>query len=161
MADYKKAQYEAEKIWAALKLRTPPAPIIEIANYFGLEVREVDFGNRKTLSGILDIEKKVIYLNKDDHVNHKRFTVAHELGHWILHRLDIEKDPSLTFYERNPKGGESDDKEKEANFFAANLLVPAQHLIALQDKYSDFELSRFFAVSQEVILHRRPFLRNK
>ncbi|MEX1012746.1 MAG: ImmA/IrrE family metallo-endopeptidase [Waddliaceae bacterium] len=159
MADYLKARDEAKKIWMDWNLTSPPVPIIEIAESFGLTVRDVDFGERQALSGILDIDNKKIYLNNNDSSTHKRFTVAHELGHWILHKELIREDPSLTLFYRKPIRGEEDNREKEANCFAANILVPLQQLALYANKYSDFELARFFAVSKEVIGYRRLLLR--
>lgn len=49
----------------------------------------------------------IIVVNSDISPDRVRFTVAHELGHLLLHRLP------------------SDDAEREANRFAAEFLVPA------------------------------------
>lgn len=73
-----------------------------------------------------------------------RFTVAHELGHWVLHRsLCLAADESLDLFEskeserglvslnRNvfpPAGGKVPPEEWQANSFAAMLLVPAAEL---------------------------------
>ena len=49
-----------------------------------------------------------------------------------------------------------DPKEKEANCFAANLLVPAE----LLEKYKDYNIdtiAKIFGVSQEVIGYRLQF----
>lgn len=54
-----------------------------------------------------------------------RFTIAHELGHYVLHYLRPLKNfenPSTLFF----RGG-SDDLETEANGFAAALLMPADY----------------------------------
>ena len=156
MADYNKAQMEAEKVCEKLFLKTPPIPILEVAESYGLSVLETDLTDHPGLSGVIDVEKQIIYLNKSDNPVHKRFTIAHELGHWILHREALyQKDSSLAIYYRRPIGGETDDKEKEANCFAANLLVPLEHLKPYYNKhYSCRDLSELFAVSQQVIGYR-------
>lgn len=56
----------------------------------------------------------VIFVNKNDLSVRKRFTVAHELGHYFLH----EGKAMVSF-----RGGRGDD-ETEANRFAAELLMP-------------------------------------
>ncbi len=70
----------------------------------------------------------VIGVNPTDSPNRQRFTIAHELGHLILH---VESD--LHIDERFPIGLRSgisamavDDNEIEANQFAAELLMPAE-----------------------------------
>lgn len=76
----------------------------------------------------------------------QRFTIAHELGHFVLHRNEApEGVTDDTFY----RSALSDKREAEANAFAANLLMP-WHLI---DKYVDSgvrtpqELAKLFGVS--------------
>lgn len=155
MADYEKARMVAANIWENLFLTKPPLPILEVAESYGLSVLEADFSNQPGLSGILDVEKQIIFVNKTDSPSHKRFTIAHELGHWLLHREAVEqKDSSLVLYYRRPLGGETDDKEKEANCFAANLLVPIAQLKLYCRYYSGQELADLFAVSQQVIGYR-------
>jgi Zn-dependent peptidase ImmA (M78 family) len=51
-----------------------------------------------------------IFLNKDSPADRMRFSLAHELGHIIMHRIP------------------TDDVEDEANAFAAEFLVPEQQL---------------------------------
>ncbi len=69
----------------------------------------------------------VIGVNSTDSPNRQRFTIAHELGHLILH---VESD--LHVDQRFPIGLRSgisamavDDNEIEANQFAAELLMPS------------------------------------
>lgn len=151
MADYKKAQFEAEKIWAEMFLEELPLPILEVAESYGLTIREANFSRRPDLSGILDVEKQTVYLNRSDSPEHKRFTIAHELGHWILHRTMLTKGSELTIYYRRPLGCERDEREKEANCFAANLLVPLRQLKKYQGRYSNQVIAEIFAVSQQVV----------
>lgn len=157
MADFEKPRREAEKIWEELCLTEPPLPIVEVAQSYGLKIVEVAFKGNNEISGVLDINNKIIYLNQDDSVQHKRFTIAHELGHWCLHHGLLENNPDLGIYYRRPIGGESDDKEKEANCFAANLLVPLSQLQKFSSTYSDAELAKIFAVSAQVIGYRKKY----
>jgi len=159
MPDYRRAQHEAERIWKELGMSFPPLPILEVAEKFGLTVLEADFSGRIGLSGVLDVENKTIYLNVEDPANRKRFTLAHELGHWLLHpAVRQEKDSKYTLYYRGPVGVSKDDFEKEADAFAANLLVPLPVLKRLAEKYTRGDLADLFAVSNEVIDYRLRFL---
>ena len=78
--------------------------------------------------------------------------IAHEFGHFLLHKADLEKDPDkhAIFY-RIPLGRINEDQlEKETNIFAANLLVPQKML----DKYKSLDtntIAKIFGVSPEVI----------
>jgi Zn-dependent peptidase ImmA (M78 family) len=156
--DFERSELEAKKVRDEQCLSTPAINIIEVAETLGLKVLEIDFRDRNDISGILDYQKKVIYLNKSDKAFHKRFTIAHEIGHFRLHGNEFEKNPNIGIYYRRPIGGELDPKEKEANCFAANLLVPLSHLKKLMTIYSDYELAEIFAVSSQVIGYRKKYL---
>jgi Zn-dependent peptidase ImmA (M78 family) len=56
----------------------------------------------------------------------KRFSVAHELAHFLLNHLDKDHlDWQFTVIRRDGRPSEAeDDQEIAANFFAASLLMP-------------------------------------
>jgi Zn-dependent peptidase ImmA (M78 family) len=59
------------------------------------------------------------------------FTIAHELGHIVLHRSHLETaimiDKSRNFIPRDPTSAEGTDPlEVQANAFASELLLPAK-----------------------------------
>jgi Zn-dependent peptidase ImmA (M78 family) len=63
----------------------------------------------------------VISINRHDSPRRQRFTVAHELAHYLLHRDQIGsgiKDDVLY------RSGLSDSREAEANRLAAQILMP-------------------------------------
>ena len=105
-----------------------PVPVVQIAQDVGLAIYETEM--RKVgdsiPSGILTTIKDrwTIIVNQEDSPTRKRFTIAHEIGHFLLHRGRKFVDnfsAGETFY----RGNEQDEKlEREANFFAANLLMP-------------------------------------
>ncbi len=116
-----------------------PVPVEEIADSLArLLVREVEdlsgiagapAGRR--LSGVLLCEPtNTIFVNAAEarrSPGRRRFTVAHELGHWYLHATHS---PGERF-ERFCRGEDlksTRSKEGEANEFAAALLMPEQLL---------------------------------
>jgi hypothetical protein len=127
----------------------PPIPVEEIADtHFGLHVCNKapadmraapgcpPIGSDETISGLLLPSRAEIWVNADEATQwppRRRFTIAHELGHWVLHRtgqqalfcrkavVDPDDKPATT---RPP----IPVTEQEANAFAAALLMPA-HLI--------------------------------
>lgn len=156
MADYEKAQKAAKKILEENYVTSPPIRVDEIAINYGLNIIETDFDNND-IAGFIDTDQKTIYVNKKDSDSRKIFTIAHELGHYILHKEELQKNPSYAILYRKSIGGETDDVEKEANCFAANLLVPKEFL----DQYKEVDddtLSKIFAVSREVIGFRKVYI---
>jgi Zn-dependent peptidase ImmA (M78 family) len=64
-------------------------------------------------------------VNRHEHKNRQRFTIAHEIAHYVLHRDQIRNDLNSeltddTFY----RSGLSEKREWEANRLAAEILMP-------------------------------------
>ena len=72
--------------------------------------------------------------------NRLRFTVAHEIGHWVLHRDYAAKVKFASFdqFARHFKGDDPTRYwlEQEANEFAGRLLVPRERLCELFDQFA-------------------------
>ena len=85
-----------------------------------------------TLSGLLFPAQRRIYVSAVEALRspgRRNFTIAHELGHWHLHRSEGD-DAHTRFCRADDVGGESRAVrdaariEREANRFAAALLMP-------------------------------------
>lgn len=68
----------------------------------------------------------VIGVNSLHHPNRQRFTMAHELGHYVLHRDQIGEGLEDTILFRAESYGEP-GIEREANEFASLLLMPEDY----------------------------------
>jgi Zn-dependent peptidase ImmA (M78 family) len=123
-----------EALLSDSKIRQGPVPVEKIAKSPGVTIKldTVD----DDLSGFLYRDKAgeaVIGVNKSHHPNRRRFTIAHELGHFLLHEGELvhvdQERASFTvdFRNRESARGEN-DSEKEANLFAAELLMPEKFL---------------------------------
>jgi Zn-dependent peptidase ImmA (M78 family) len=109
-------------------ISTLPIPINEIVKNHGIKLVSYDF--KDDISGVLILEKEAtIGYNANQHRVRNRFTVAHELGHYILHKdkldLFVDKDFKVLYRSAN---GTWDKHETEANEFAACILMP-EHLL--------------------------------
>ena len=111
---------------------TLPVPVEDIAeHYLGYQIDFVNeglFSDPEILGGI-DFDENKIYVNAsvEDHDGRYAFTIAHEIGHHVLHRdtylkenLDGEKEILCRDARNKPR------IELEADRFAAALLMPAQ-----------------------------------
>ncbi|MBI3916123.1 MAG: ImmA/IrrE family metallo-endopeptidase [Betaproteobacteria bacterium] len=126
----------AEKVLHKHQPRGLPIDPTRIAEAYGIEVKVEDVDD-EDISGFLlresKLRKTIIGANARHHENRQRFTIAHELGHYLLHKgesvhLD-ERKPGfmLQLRDANSSTGESIN-EREANLFAAELLMPARLL---------------------------------
>ncbi len=125
----------AEKLLDQHSPNGAPANALKIAESLGIEVKieSVD----KDLSGFLLREPKtgraVIGVNSNHHENRQTFTIAHELGHYLLHEAETvhldSKSSGYTLQLRSPASATGENiNEREANLFAAELLMPAKML---------------------------------
>jgi Zn-dependent peptidase ImmA (M78 family) len=103
----------------------PPVPVDELARAHDAQLSFEPF--KGGISGMLfrDAERKVIGVNASHARTRQRFTIAHELGHLLLH----ESRPMIVdthVYRRDEVSSMGTKKEeREANAFAAELLMPA------------------------------------
>lgn len=154
--NFKKAEKEAGKFWKKYKSQAPPIPILDVAKDVGLNVLEVDFKNHPDVSGILDPKKSIIYLNRSDSPEQKRFTIAYEIGLWLMHREELVSNSSLSIFKPESFRNEEKCLESQASqayYFATHLLVPDHIFKELQDLYSRKILSDIFAVDPDVFNH--------
>lgn len=133
----------------------PPIPVLEIAESHGVDVVFADFGDTgEKVAGFCDFENAQLFVNADDILTRQTFTIAHELGHWILHKAYFDQHPQeYHILPRFQSVAESDAFEKEANFFAANLLVPRRLLEPVKSAGVS-QLANIFAVSRMMMENR-------
>lgn len=154
--DYQRAKGEAIHLLHQFGLEKPPVNPMDIAKDLGVKVSFVEFEkDLNNISGFYDFEEDTIYVNKNEYPLRKTFTIAHELGHRILH---AEWAKSLDYKVLMRGDVRTDDpKEAEANAFAANLLVPRFMLNKYWEEFSATQLSELFVVSVPVIRNRISF----
>lgn len=134
------------------KVRFPVDPYVMAAR-LGIKVREGQL-DADTAGYILKKNGVVtVMLNQNDAPNRKRFTLAHELGHFVQRR----DDPEIGFVDRRDELAFSgrDPHEIWANRFAAELLMPAAVLKkwwATGDSVE--EIRRKLNVSQQALAYR-------
>lgn len=148
---------KANELLKKYSIEKPVVNIFKIADNEGIRLHFVKMpGKALSVAGFLDIENKTMYINDDDPPNRQTFTVAHELGHYILKH---EKDKFGVLYRMQKFNGENSVVEQEANFFAANILVPKYMLLDAMNKYDlnekdDELLAPLFGVSKEMMGYR-------
>jgi Zn-dependent peptidase ImmA (M78 family) len=162
------ARYQAETLAETFGFTRAPVDVQLIAKRLGLKVIECDLG--EDVSGLL-ISKgnsSVIAVQEDDPPNRKRFTVAHEIGHFHLrHQFEpgehVHVDRGHLITPRNSRSSTGVDvKEIEANQFAASLLMPSKLLMrsikalkakSLRDDHVE-KLADDFGVSEQAMTIR-------
>ena len=167
MISIKEIENKASTIIKELGDNTSPVKVDRIAAKLDVKIIEHDLGSN--VSGVLYIDrgKGIIGYNPEESEVRKRFTLAHELGHYILHRFNSElfvdhKQFKAVFRDQESSTGEI-KQEREANAFAAALLMPKDLLVKEIKKLSfdlggddDMisELAQIFNVSTQAMAYR-------
>lgn len=134
----RKAQNRAKKLLRDFDISaSPPIDVRAIAQRLDLSLVErsrLHHPSHGDVSGLL-LRKggmAICVVNADQHENRRRFTVAHELGHFLLHPpQESYVDPRFDVAARSNRATEGADLyEIEANAFAAELLMPEEWIRA-------------------------------
>lgn len=160
----------AIKVAGALSV---PVDLIKIARSLQVQVHFQTFEDE--VSGVLLIQngERHVMVNKSHHPNRQRFSIAHELGHLLLHDTQGDRlfiDTHIRVYQRvgastakvysESGSATTPEEEREANQFAAALLMPKPLLIEAalsRDLWDEFDVSSLaatFAVSEQAMAIR-------
>ena len=139
---------QRNKIWKQdvpehlIQVLKPDVVLKKVMNYVYIE--ELALGNHKIeggrfeIAGLIDQGKKVVKISKQFPKESQNFTIAHELGHSILHSQTVlHRDKSIdasTFASKSPE-------EIQADKFATYFLMPANLVKELFKEI--FRLPRF------------------
>ncbi len=126
----------------------PIDPIL-IAKAMGLEVFTAPLP--RDVSGQIFYPEKKIFIEQTDFITRQTFSVAHELGHFILHNDGT----SHTSLRDTTTTQGIDTKEIEANCFAANLLMPKDEVLRLVGLgFTVDSMASYFGVSPIAMEYR-------
>ena len=126
---FEKAKLKSNEILKTFSISSAPIPVESIAESLGIKI---SYAPSNEYSGILIRKTDGVILmgiNNSESIQRMRFTIAHELGHFLMDRQKVTVDYRNKNYESSAKPA----KEKQADFFAANLLMPESFV------KSDFE----------------------
>ncbi len=138
-----------------------PVPVIKLANALDIEVYETeDLDDHESGAIVRESGDYVIYVNKKHPPERKRFTIAHEIAHFILHKEYVDKvgelvqqnkQPGFEILERNLQKDLTPNKremEQAANKFAAGLLMPEKKFREVWENSNNIEeIAGIFQVS--------------
>ena len=145
---------KAAEVMVQVKLAPPPPVDIEkVANEWGLRVEYVD--RPAGLHGQVFTDRAVIEVATEDPPTRQHFTIAHELGHYVL-----KHNPVYSGAEPEEITDPRDINEREANIFAAELLMPEEWVredwMIIRDAR---KMAGLYCVSDESMWYRLEGLR--
>ncbi|KPN73913.1 ImmA/IrrE family metallo-endopeptidase [Neisseria sp. 74A18] len=125
-----------------------PVNVEQIARNMGVVVRYARYlgSMEDDISGSFDIinGQPICMVRSTDALVRQRFTLAHELGHFVLNHGKAFRDNAANFNSYT-----TDYREYEANQFAAELLMPESAIdyFVRQSNFTVGELAKKFNVS--------------
>jgi Zn-dependent peptidase ImmA (M78 family) len=150
------------------EIQSPPIPVEDIARGEGAEIVRTHFAGTESGFTLRDGKRIIIGVNTRTSRRRQRFSIAHEIGHLILHPLNpliIDHAVRVDWRDDVSSLG-TDTQEIEANAFGAALLMPQSMVIGqVRDYISRWqqtdtglsreelisELARQFDVSREAM----------
>lgn len=120
----------------------PRFDVLQALNRLGFAVRMCSFNSSGF--GIIDDDgQKVLFLNKNTPPSCQRWTIAHEVGHYLLgHHGEFKHNPAWW-------------KRIEANTFAAELLMPERDFVKVCNMATTVcGVSAYFGVSLSPVFYR-------
>ncbi len=113
-----------------------PVPIEQIVEItLGINIVPIkELLREHHVDGFLSHNCQTIYIDEDNYmsqVNRSRFTLAHEIGHLLMHRYIVKSIKTLTMWKFSILGVGTGRAiyETEANIFTGYILIPTNKLL--------------------------------
>lgn len=116
---------KAESILRLARITAPPVNLEKVAESLHFTILPFPFPDKRRGMVLIEEGNKTIGVNKNHPVTLQRFTIAHELGHYLNGHQHYEKqfiNDDTRYYDPHYQ------QEKEADAFAAELLMPKEFL---------------------------------
>jgi Zn-dependent peptidase ImmA (M78 family) len=161
---YTKIAALVERLLQKNGITGPVVPVEKIAKGEGLIITKKHLDDDTAGFLLRSAGAKFIGVNQKQAPTRQRFTIAHELGHALLHdgeELHVDKNFRINFRDVVSSLA-TDIEEIESNTFAAWLLMPARFLtpqvraehLDIEDGDAVVRLAKRYEVSAQAMTHR-------
>jgi len=158
------ARNQARKLLSQLGSTKPPIDVNSVAARLGIKIVPHKFKSDISSFLLCKADGHIICVNDRHHPNRQRFSIGHEIAHFVLHKDEapyFDKDYELHF-RGNAADSPHDRKEIEANQFAAELLMPLSTIrndLKENPPPTASELAKKYQVSEQAMTFRLASLR--
>ena len=141
---FKNIDEKAQRLLEQSNTLSLPVNLERILEYLKITKHEKPL--EEEYSGFLAVKEKTIVVNTRHALVRRRFTIAHELGHYQLHRRANANTQAFidrtVYFRKDDSDGVSHQMEMEANAFAAGLLMPEVLLDEYLEKNPQMHLEK-------------------
>lgn len=129
-----------------------PVNLDEVLEKYALVLKKGAFENAN-ISGAFSRDESTIYVSGSESQERQLFTVAHEIGHFKLHE---DRKTDILYRKQVWQFGNGEEKvETQANWFAANLLMPKAAVERMWKLTNDIDrMAKFFGISKTAMRFR-------
>jgi len=120
----KDTREKARAILQVTGIKEPPVDVNQVAERLGFKVLPFDFPDDTSAVLLIDGNVRSIGVNRRHALVRQRFSVAHELGHYLCGHEDFSDEYHVKVEGRPIFVDPEYRQELEANEFAAELLMP-------------------------------------
>lgn len=156
------AENAARNILRSCESDVLPINVEHICKCLNIRLIKEDLDDELSGMSFVKKELKYIIVNQNHHPNRKRFTIAHEIAHHVLHHDYLTRNVHVDTLVLNRDSSSSDGidhREIEANAFAAELLMPMSSMrsflsIEMADDIATKNAAKLFGVSSSAFTYR-------
>lgn len=147
------AELKATALLAQARIAKPPVDVEECAQVAGIALVGYSKLNDAHSAMLMQTHEGIvgILVNQDHTRPRQRFSVAHEIGHWVLQRQPV----THIIAPIAARGRAYDSMERVCDYFAACLLMPRNWIRDRSEwGMTNAELERAFQVSRPALIGR-------
>lgn len=156
------AEVAARNVLRSCNADRPPTNVENICKCLAIRLIKEELDEELSGMSFVKGDKKYIVVNQQHHVNRRRFTIAHEIGHHVLHHDYLTRNVHVDtlVLNRDSSSAEGVDRQEiEANAFAAELLMPMASMrpflsIEIADDVATRNAAKLFRVSSSAFTYR-------
>ena len=144
MLDFKGIDKKAENLLKLSNALAQPVNLRKVLEHLKITAHKKELEDE--YSGFLAIKEKTIVVNLRHARVRRRFTIAHEIGHYQLHQRERDNIPAFidrtVYFRKGNFNNTSHLMEMEANAYAAGLLMPEILLDQYLEKHPQLDLEK-------------------
>lgn len=147
-------EYTESIIIKELGKMVAPINIETIIQNYGIQIFKRSISSNESGAIVIKDNESGMIINQNEPINRQRFTMAHELGHFISYRLQGKTGEIIEFRNGTSSLG-TNIEEIFANKFAASILMPKTLIINMLNVTDDIvKLAFAFGVSKKAMENR-------
>ena len=147
------AREKAKNILHIFGVSETPIDVDDITSKLGFKIAYTELSDKVSAAIKIDGDQKAIIVNSKHSKNRQRFSIAHELGHYLSGHEDFDDEKRIFIDPHKKYLNPQFRQEEEADEFAAELLMPESILKAdvLENKLGLSELATRYEVSEQAM----------